>query len=319
MRKTFYGLSRAMGADAQDSNDPSLKHADIEIEVGTTKLQFIWAPLAADMEKKFEEGGVGAVVDYVVAGGGLWDCLHEHEKFDAYKATLGKINSRLNEYKLQGVGVAWLAPSTIWDAGLTDESKKALMQEKDVVGYRTTQSELLDSMADFDVYLDASKITAGKEALTVDGVHYPDKFYDVMVQILAQSFDWGLKNRELDEAIFKSNEIGKMANPGLGLAMLLVCAIGLFTFDGYLGFAWLGSAVAGGPSPRSLWEEAFGELHKGLGLEVVAEREDKKAESQMEEGLEMEMLEGEGGDLDDLDDLLMEEQEGVGERKKLLN
>ena len=57
-----------------------------------------------------------------------------------------------------------------------------------------------------------------------------------------------------------------MANPALGFFMLFLALVGLFTFDGYMGFSWVPSLIVGGPNSHSLWEEAFGELHRKLGM-----------------------------------------------------
>jgi hypothetical protein len=85
VRNTFYGLAKLLGGEVPTGGEgEELKHTDVAIDVGTTHLQFVWAPLASDLGSKldaeFAEGGKGA--DAVIAGGGLWDCLHNHDKLD---------------------------------------------------------------------------------------------------------------------------------------------------------------------------------------------------------------------------------------------
>lgn len=186
------------------------------------------------------------------------------------------LDTRLKNLKLRGVGVVWMTPPSIQDERLVGEEKQTLMTEESVETWRESQRTILDSSDEFDLFLETEKITLGVAGESLDGVHYPERVYDVLVQIIAQSFDWALPDRELLElAAFKPNQPGKMANAGLGFAMLMLCAVGLFTFDGYMGFAWLGSLVTGGPDPRGMWEEAFEVLHKKIGVPVV-ERERKE-------------------------------------------
>ena len=60
--------------------------------------------------------------------------------------------------------------------------------------------------------------------------------------------------------------IGKMANPVLGLMMLILVAIGLVAFDGFLGFSYLASLFVSDIMPKQLEEEAYSALHKQIGV-----------------------------------------------------
>jgi len=97
-------------------------------------------------------------------------------------------------------------------------------------------------------------------------VHYPKQIYDVSAQILTQAFDWALPERELELPEFIPLEPGRMANPALGFLKLCLSLLGLFAFDGYLGFVWIPSLLVGGPDCRKLWEEAFSDLHMKIGV-----------------------------------------------------
>ena len=63
-----------------------------------------------------------------------------------------------------------------------------------------------------------------------------------------------------------------MQNVKMGLMMLLICAVGLFTFDSYFGCV-IGVTLLLGEkeiATTNLWEEAFDELHKKIGIKTDA-------------------------------------------------
>ena len=99
-------------------------------------------------------------------------------------------------------------------------------------------------------------------------MHYPDDVYDALMQVEAQALDWALPATAASSGSFKPPEPGSMANPFLGLFMVIATAVGIFFMDAYLGFSFLPSLfLKDAPDPRSLWDEAFAELHKKIGVE----------------------------------------------------
>ncbi len=276
IRNTFHAFARLIGADidTQDEeptdDEDTLKHANQEVAFGKTKLSFVWAPLASDLVEKL--GDVSSnpdFVDFIVVGDGLWDCLHNHDKFESFEEDIMKVDALLNEIKSsRGSGIVWMAPTTINDERLLSEEKRVHLTESKVKVYRDAGLSIMDSRGAFDLIFDSSRLTKPKIEDSYDGVHYSEKIYDICVQIIIQSMDWGLPARGgLDDSTFTPNKPGKMANAKLGLMMLVICAIGLFTFDGYLGLAWVAGRLVGGPRTIDLWEEAFAPLHEKIGIE----------------------------------------------------
>ena len=68
-----------------------------------------------------------------------------------------------------------------------------------------------------------------------------------------------------------------MQNVKMGLMMLLICAVGLFTFDSYFGCV-IGVTLLLGEkeiATTNLWEEALDELHKKIGIKTDATASEK--------------------------------------------
>ena len=57
-----------------------------------------------------------------------------------------------------------------------------------------------------------------------------------------------------------------MANPMLGILMIILVMVGLVCSDGFLGFSYLASLAVRGVMPHNLHDEAFSALHKKMGL-----------------------------------------------------
>jgi len=268
-RETFFSVAGLMGYEGPFTPYPIEKHADIQVEVGQAKLHFYWAPYIADLKATLA-GDIGSPIDLIVAGGGLWDCLHKYNEFDTtggYKDTIVDVVALFEDYKSKmNTGLVWLVPTTINDVNLPSEEKENQMTEKQVVVYRDYQNSAFASSPSWDLVFDMSLISAPKVSESFDGVHYPKQIYDVSAQILVQTFDWALPKRELEPQRFVPLEPGTMANPALGFLMLCLSLLGLFAFDGYLGFVWIPSLLVGGPDCRELWEEAFSDLHKKIGV-----------------------------------------------------
>ncbi|GMI46753.1 hypothetical protein TrCOL_g1699 [Triparma columacea] len=283
VRETFFSLARLLGYNVPM---PYEKHSNIEVEVGTLKLVFYWAPFVSDLKASISSSDlISDVVDVLIVGNGLWDCLHKYDEFDeegGYKDTLSEVVSLLDgDRRSRGTGVMWLMPSTVNDVNLQTEEKREHMTEEQIAVYRAYQRSIL-AHESWDLVFDTSLVTSPKAADSYDGVHYPRQVYDVFAQIIIQGFDWALPTRKLNDPIFVPNEPGKMANPALGFFMLFLALVGLFTFDGYMGFALVPSLIVGGPNSHSLWEEAFGELHQKLGI-ITSPENDHVEMSRMEE------------------------------------
>ena len=91
----------------------------------------------------------------------------------------------------QAARVVWLAPTMINDERLQTDEKKQFMTEEKVVKYREVQKQIVSP----DLFLDLTKISKDRMNDSVDGIHYPDGVYDVIGQILTNSFDWLLTEK----------------------------------------------------------------------------------------------------------------------------
>ena len=87
--------------------------------------------------------------------------------------------------------------------------------------------------------------------------------YDAGAQILFNALDWLLPPGIVEPVT--PPRVGKMANPILGMVMLLLVTIGLVFSDGFLGFSYLASLFVKGVMPHNLHDEAFSALHKKIG------------------------------------------------------
>jgi hypothetical protein len=110
--------------------------------------------------------------------------------------------------------------------------------------------------------IDGTAFTRSRVSESHDGVHYPLQVYSAGAQILFNALDWLLPPGAVEPA--GSPRIGKMANPMFGFGMLLLVVLGLFCFDGFLGFSYLASLFVDGVLPCQLYEEAYSVLHKTL-------------------------------------------------------
>merc|ERR1719203_774439 len=103
--------------------------------------------------------------------------------------------------------------------------------------------------------IDGPAFTSSRVSESYDGVHYPIDVYSGGAQILFNALDWLLPPGIVEPVT--PPRIGKMANPKLGMVMLLLVTIGLVFFDGFLGFSYLASLFVKGVMPYKLYEEAF--------------------------------------------------------------
>ena len=287
LREMFHSFCRSLGkknCGEFDSLAPA--HADAKITVGETELEYRWAPLAVDEEKKLKECRTDAEVkgkpDLVLVGGGAWDRLHVYatdEDQESHKQAVKKLASELNEMRTESIPTIWMTPTAVNTQALNNEEKRIQMSEEGMQEMRTIYADLGVEAASAFV-LDGPSFTNGRAGESYDGIHYPREVYDAGTQILANAMDWLLP--------FDDNEIGSgpeydplplgsMSNPFLGMMILCFIAIGLFFFDGYVGFSYLSSAFVRVDStvdsssayslmPNDVFEEAFRPLHQRFRL-----------------------------------------------------
>ncbi|KAL7554372.1 hypothetical protein ACHAWF_017824 [Thalassiosira exigua] len=274
-RYVYHASMRAMGiadSGAYDATGP--KHADISNTLwGTTPINFKWAPLAVDqlgalkeINQRASQAGIQPP-DLIVLGGGAWDRLHVYatdEDRQSHTATLKELGREMQKaQESYGAAVVWFIPTTINSKALNTEEKRDHMREEDMEAMRAVYARngILSSSS---FVIDGPAFTSSRVAESYDGVHYPIQVYDAGAQILFNALDW-LLPPGIEDPITPPR-VGKMANPKLGVVMLVLVTIGLVCFDGFLGFSYLASLFVKGVAPHDLHEEAFSALHKKIGL-----------------------------------------------------
>jgi hypothetical protein len=274
-RYVYHASMQAMGikdSGAYDATGP--KHADIRNTLfGTTPINFKWAPLAVDQLTILKEINRVASEDrgirppnLVVLGGGAWDLLHLYatdEDRQSHAATLDGLGFEMRKAQELGTAVVWLIPTTINTRALNTEDKRDHMREEDMESMRWVyaRSGILSSSS---FVIDGPVFTSSRVSESYDGVHYPPQVYSAGAQILFNALDWLLPPGIVEPV--SPPRIGKMANPMLGIAMLVLVIIGLVGCDGFLGFSYLASLFVKGAMPHQLYDEAFAALHIRLGL-----------------------------------------------------
>ena len=277
-RNVYHASMQTLGIkDSGAYNATGLKHADISnILWGTTPIKFKWAPLAIDQLRNLKEINRYSMEDpgtqppdLIVLGGGAWDLLHGYatdEDRQSHTATLLDLGYEMRKSQEYGAAVVWFIPTTINSEALNTEEKRDHMCEKDMEEMRIAYSRngILNSAS---FVLDGPAFTRSRVSESHDGVHYPMQVYSAGAQILFNALDWLLPPGVVEPVI--SPRIGKMANPNFGFGMLFLVVLGVFCFDGFLGFSFLASVFVDGVMPYQLYEEAYATLHKALDLHVA--------------------------------------------------
>eukprot|EP00804_Cyclotella_cryptica_P021777 CCRYP_000772-RB/>CCRYP_000772-RB protein AED:0.08 eAED:0.08 QI:194/0.75/0.8/1/1/1/5/77/1048 len=262
-RNLYHASLRAMGvreAGAYDATIP--KHTDLnEVMWDTTPVNFKWAPLAVDQLNSLR--GVnnialngGDIPDLIVMGGGAWDRLHVYatdEDRQSHAATLRDLAHEMLKSQELGMPVVWTVPTTINSQALNTEEKRDHMREEDMEAMRAVYS-LNGILASSSFVIDGTAFTSSRVSESFDGVHYPHEVYDAGAQILFQALDWLLPENTDD--IVTAPNAGKMSNPTFGFIILTLVAIGLVSFDGFLGFSYLASFFVKGVKPCDLYDDA---------------------------------------------------------------
>jgi len=264
--RLYHAVCRALGnVESGFFGSAMLEHVDLVRQYGTTTVRFKYAPLAHDQVTKLNEFQLGKekLPDLLVIGGGVWDVIHlwaakgDPSSLQASLKSLAHMLKKLKE--THDVPTVWFIPTTINTKALTNIDKRNHMGETQIEVMRSLYGELgVYDAASF--VLDGRAFTSEKVGESYDGVHYPPYVYDSGAQILANAMDWVLPAVYSSEP-FDPPSPGTLGNPFYGFMMLCFCFIGLFFFDGYLGFSYLASFFPDISMPSDLYEEAFAPLH----------------------------------------------------------
>jgi len=276
-RNLYYSVCRQLGmVDAGQYDATGPRHADFFNTIDDTSVDFKWAPLAIDQVATMKKLNSLAremdlsKYDIVILGGGAWDRLHmfaTDEDQESHRLTLTNLRKQMDSLRSFDTSIVWVTPTTINTPALNTEEKRDHMTEDDMVDMRNVYTNLgILSSASF--VIDGPAFTKDRVGESYDGVHYPHSIYDAGAQILANSLDWLLPQRNTNEPI-KPLEPGSMSNPFLGLMMLCFCFIGIMFFDGFLGFSYVACLFVKGVLPSDLYTEAFTILHEKMKLPTV--------------------------------------------------
>jgi len=303
VRNLFHALCRLLGDTEAGMYDSSeAVHSEINKVFGTIRMEYKWAPLAYEQVAKMKDirmkGNAGLKgPDLIVVGGGALDRLHVWATDEDQESLNVAVQNLAKELDFSSAtATVWCTPTTVNTPALNTDEKRNQMNEMAVSEVRKMYAELdVESSANF--VLEGPAYTMGRVSESYDGRLYPRPVYDVGIQIIANGLDWLLPSSsgttttdtmmEEENGTFDPPATGVLSHPYFGLMMLLFGSIGLFFFDGYLGFSYLSSLLVRIISSSSYYssteeeqpetnflDEAYGLYHQRLKLPAM--RESKK-------------------------------------------
>ena len=278
-RHLYFGFLRLVGIDDEDIIKGRRSDLTQVIDDSFT-VEFKWAPFVHEQIEVVKSYNAGGESDILIIGGGLWDVLYNWNNTDLkenQKHNTTILATEIDSAVTNSHPIVWITPTTINDENLNSPQKIECMTEKHVKEIRKSYSDL-GVLYSSSFVLDGPSWTRDRVLDSNDGVHYPPQIYDAGIQIMLNAFDWLLDPNDVVAKEFIPNKPGKMANPGLGLMMLFITLVGLFLFDGFLGFSYLASLYVWRASPIALYDEAFTELHKKNNLPEIVGKEKKAKE-----------------------------------------
>lgn len=272
VRYLYHSMCRQMGDPTAGAYNTSAgKWADFSRHYGKASLEFRWAPYAyqqtAMLQRVLDDT---QKPDLVIVGGGAWDRLNRYRNTTSmatFRETVQSLKKEMDAVRKKGVPLVWSVPTTMNTWALQSDLKRENIKETDMHYVRDLyKEEGIHRVASF--VLDGPAYTSERVTESYDGVHYTLTTYDAGIQILANAMDWLLPPPDTSSPGTPPRP-GSMANPGLGLVMLAVVFVGIFLFDGFLGFSYLAALFAPNLTPRGLFDEAFSSLHRRHNLPAI--------------------------------------------------
>lgn len=270
LRHLYHSTCRQVGDKVAGAYNTTMgKWGNFSRRYGTLDLEFRWAPYTNDtlvptLRSLFEDEE--NLPDAVVVGGGAWDQLNRYRNKADHDMLVDGIRGVATEMRRlleSGVAVTWVVPTTINTWGLLTEDKRKYLREDQMVSLRTLYKDNgIHDAASF--VIEGASFTKERVADSYDGVHYPLEVYDAGSQVILNSFDWLLPAEEV--TVHSSPRLGIMAHPILGLLILAVALVALFSVDAFVGLSYLASMIAPELSPSGMYREAYSLLHQRKNL-----------------------------------------------------
>lgn len=240
VRNTYHQLSKLVDPSYKQAINSTLKHSPLSNHPKTlgqdASIEFVWTPQASDiadyLEKKYDDNEKH--YDLVVFGATLWDALHTKD-VNKYSKNIQRITNAIPSNNTIKV---WLQPTKVIDALLSSSDKQNFMNQKQVDGYVAAFLSIPEVYSSFQVIVDPTLASDGREVGSSDGVHYGEEVYAVMSQMIANAYALNFPNYFSNSRAVKQvppKVTGSMSFPSYGAFVLLITFIMLFTMDGFLG------------------------------------------------------------------------------------
>ena len=242
----------------QTTNNPDLKHGDLTYTppsspaLVNTSVSFIWAPFMTNLTAILGLRPVLTTADMVVMGAAAWDSLYYHD-LPAYKTASSKLIDTLSGSKLKsGQVLVWVQPTTIVDDKLGTPEKRQYITETRIQTYReaiTSNDAFIGYFNTHGTVLDTALVAASRPEDTMDGVHYTNEIYQLIIQMIANAYTMRNPNNYKKASKSPVNNTpqatGSMSFPIYGLYVLLLITTMLFTMDSWLGVGYISLLICG--------------------------------------------------------------------------
>ena len=274
IRNVYHQFNSLLEPSYLNPNTSTDKHINLDYvsKKDNVSVHFIWAPFLTNVTTILKSNYLAvANHDFVVTGVATWDALHSRD-LSYFKRSLSSVSDELK--KLPGYK-SWILPTVVVDTLLPTDEKRQFMTQKIVSSYidAVVNHGTLSSNVNFLLNPRAA-CGNGMQDASFDGIHYSKAVYDVMVQMLVNSYTLHYPSyltmpiKPASAGNTSPKPTGSMSFPSYGAYALILAFIMLFTMDSFLGIGALSLALFG----RSLdWNEAYFALHKKLGVVTAGE------------------------------------------------
>jgi N-acetylneuraminate 9-O-acetyltransferase len=269
VRAVYHRLNKLLSSGYQEPLTDKHQSLSYTHRALNTTVEFRWAPFLsnATLEMAALKAGKGQTRVLYVLGATLWDMLHHHDP-RAYEQQVLLLQKTLEQREVDRRSVYWILPLHVIDEKLNTDDKKRFMSEATVEEYR--RMTLSSPLGNGVHFINSANITAHREEDTVDGVHYSPEIYDVIAQLISNSYLLD-HYRDLTKPApaapaskptpQKGKPTGSMSNSVNGLITLLVAAVMILTWDNFFGLGWFSLKLL---SKSYDWNEAYVPLLKKI-------------------------------------------------------